>query len=524
MADILARITRISENYLQEMEEAQEPQEPPKPTRAQKKAAKKEAKRQAMIEEKRLIMRDALMRELEMGKRMEQQGNEEWHEMCREIKIKELNEEMVVWGERTERNILAKNDHIKMLLDDMLQTQDQHVRSYSKTVELIDHIRDCFHVMLGGVRSMYDQQADEMLRDYYEEVRRRTEELEAMQTNSDNIIHATNITTRDQIKEDYTIYLEQRDDRVNTEVENRFKTRDQVVRRMSFMQQQLNDFVESLRSTELDAHKYEKIHWLTERQEAFMEESRKLNAEESKYINMQAELQREMVRMDVENNSTLNDLRLEFQYFTNVRKKIELNQEMDRDITHEKLRILTGECYELTKQMEKHVKSGELLLALSITCRKLQTEAEKVILGGEVFDDTELQVEENFKLQTLNLKDHVDMTEEELVELNKSLKNFWRRQAMAEAQNLLMLEEKRRLTEDNQRLINFLKSKTVTEDPEELRTAMHVSSPTQPMPPKLFDSKCQEYRSRKVPRSPTAHKEAKFESEAILNDVISEYI
>jgi len=32
------------------------------------------------------------MRELEMGKRMEEKGNEEWHEMCREIKIKELNE------------------------------------------------------------------------------------------------------------------------------------------------------------------------------------------------------------------------------------------------------------------------------------------------------------------------------------------------------------------------------------------------------------------------------------------------
>ncbi|KMZ00946.1 myosin-9 [Drosophila simulans] len=523
MAEILARLTRVSENYLQELEEEPEPQGPPKLTKAEKKAAKKEAKRLAMIEEKRLIMRDALMRELEMGKHMEEKGNEEWHEMCREIKIKELNEEMKAWGERSERNIQAKNDHIKMLLDDMAQTQDQHVRCYSKTVELIDHIRDCFHVMLGGVKSMYDQQADEMLRDYYEEVRRRTEEVEAMKTNSENIIHATNITTRDQLKEDYTIYLEQRDDRVNTEIENRFKIRDQIVRRMTHMQQQLNDFVESLRSTELDAHKYEKIHWLTERQAAFMEESRKLNAEESKYINMQAELQREMVRMDAENNSTLNDLRLEFQYFTNVRKKIELNQEMDREITHEKLRILTGECYELIKQMEKHVKSGELLLALSITCRKLQTESEKVILGGEVFDETEVEVDENFKLQTLNLKDHVDMTEEELVELNKSLRNFWRRQAMAEAQNLLMLEEKRRLTEDNQRLIDFIKSMSVTEDPEELRTAMHVSTPTQPMPPKLFETKCQEFKSRKVAQSPTAHKEAKWEAEATLNEVILDF-
>ncbi|KAH8327623.1 hypothetical protein KR074_003756 [Drosophila pseudoananassae] len=520
--DVLARITRISDNYLVE-EEPEEEKKPPKLTKAEKKALKKEAKIQAAMADKRLIMRDALMRELEMGKRMEQRGTEEWHEMCREIKIQELQDEIVAWGDRSERIIAAKNDHIQMLLEDMTQTQDQHVRCYSKTVELLDHIRDCFHVMLEGVRNVYAQQADEMLRDYYEEVRRRTEELDAMHINAENIIHATNITTRDQIKEDYTIYLEQRDDRVNTEIENRFKIRDQIVRRMSEMQQQLNDFVESLRSTELDAHKYEKIRWLTERQEAFMEESRKLNAEETKYINMQADLQREILRMEAENNSTLNDLRLEFQYFTNVRKKIEMNQEMDRHITHEKLRILTGECYELTKQMEKNVKSGELLLALSITCRKLQTESEKVILGGEVFDETDMAVSDEFKIQTLNLKDHVDMTEEELVELNRNLRNFWRRQAMAEAQNLLMLEEKKRLTEDNDRLINFIKSMSVTEDPEELRTAVTVATCAgQPMPPYVFQSKCQDYRAKKVLRSPIAHKEFKWEAEATLKSVLND--
>ncbi|KAH8258741.1 hypothetical protein KR038_006467 [Drosophila bunnanda] len=522
MADVLENIQRISLNYLDELEA--EPEGPPKLTKAQKKANRKEAKRLAVIAEKRLIMRDALMRELELGKRMEERGTDEWHELCREIKIKELREEMIAWGERSERQISAKSDHIKMLLDDMNQTQDQHVHCFSKTIELTDHIRDCFHAMLGGIKTMYAQQADEMLRDYYDEVRRRTEEMEAMQLNAENIIHATNITTRDQLKEDYNIYLEQRDDRVNTEIENRFHIRDHVAFRMLEMQQQLNDFVESLRSTELDAHKYEKISWLTERQEAFMEESRKLNAEEAKYINMLADLHREMVRIDTENNSTLNDLRLEFQYFTNVRKKIELNQEMDRKITHEKLRILTGECYGLIKQMEKNVKSGELLLALSITCRKLQTESEKVILGGEVYDETEVEDVEDFKLVTLNLQNHVDMTEKELIELNKNMKNFWRRQAMAEAQNLLMLEEKRRLTEDNQRLINFIKSMSVTEDPEELRSAVHVvTCQNQPMPPYVFQSKCQEFKSKKTFKSPLAHKDYKHDAERILQDVLLEY-
>lgn len=170
------------------------------------------------------------------------------------------------------------------------------------------------------------------------------------------------------------------------------------------------------------------------------------------------------------------------------------------------------------------MKSGELLLALSITCRKLQTESEKVILGGEVFDETEVEAKEQFKLHTLNLKDHVDMTEEELLELNRNMKNFWRRQAMAEAQNLLMIEEKRRLTEDNQRLVDFIKSMSVTEDPEELRTAMHViTCEYQPMPPTLFESKCQETKAKRILRSPTAHKDNKHDAERILEEVIGEY-
>ncbi|XP_034655741.1 dynein regulatory complex subunit 2 [Drosophila subobscura] len=518
------RLTRLTTNYLQEMQDEldKEPEGPRKPTKAEKKAAKKEAKRLEVIEDKKLIMRDALARELEMGKRMEIKGNEEWHEMCKEIKMKELRDEIETWGEKATRNIEGKNDHIKMLIEDMTQTQDRHVRCFSKTVELIDHIGACFHGMMDGVRNMYDQEAEILLKEFYEEVQRRTEEVDFMHQNSENIIHATNITTRDQLKEDYTIFLEQRDDRVNTEIENRFRIRDQVVLRMTDMQQQLNDFVESLRSTELDAHKYDKIRWLTERQAAFMDESRKLNYEELKNINTMADLNKEILRVESEHNSTLNDLRLEFQYFTRVRKKIEQNQELDREITHEKLRILTGECYEIIKQMEKHVKSGELLLALSITCRKLQTETEKVILGGEIVDETDLgNVDEQFKLETLNMKNHVDMTEAELVEQTKMLKNFWRRQAMVEAQNLLLLEEKRRLTEQNQGYIDFIKYMSVTEDPEELRSAMKVDScENQPMPPRLFDTKCKEYKSRNVCKSKIAHKEAKWDAEKTLKQVM----
>lgn len=96
---------------------------------------------------------------------------------------------------------------------------------------------------------------------------------------------------------------------------------------------------------------------------------------------------------------------------------------------------------------------------------------------------------DDFTIQTLDLFKHVDIEEDQLVLLNRSMINFWRKQAMAQAQNMLLLEEKNRLTEENQRYIDFIKSMSKTENAEELRSAMVVSSCTQPTP-FLFDTPC----------------------------------
>ncbi|KAH8302187.1 hypothetical protein KR044_003774 [Drosophila immigrans] len=516
------RITRITDTYLEDTldEMNREPEKPRKPTKAQRKAARKEAKRLAKEAEQKLILRHALQTELELGRRMELRGREEWNAIAEQFKIVELREEMVQWGDRAAEIIERKNDHIQMLIDDMAQTQEQHSRTFSRTLEIIDHIGDCYHAMLEGGKRMYEQQAEDLLKEYYDEVHLRTEEVEAMQQNSENIIHASNLFTRDQLKLDYQIYLEQRDLCVNKEIEARFQIRDQVVKKMLDMQRQLNDFVDSLHSTDLDAHKYERIRSLTERQQSFVDETRKLDAEEMKCISLQNETQREMLRIEAENNNTINDLKLEYEYFANVRKKIEDRMHVDRITTHEKLRILSTECYELTKRFEKIVKSGELLLALSITCRKLQTESEKIIVGGEVVDAVDVgDLDESFTLESLDIQKHVGVTEEQLVELNNKMKNFWRQQAMAQAQNLLLLEEKRRLTEENQRYIDFIKSMSKTDNAEELRSAMVVNPCIQP-PPFLFDTPCRGFKLRIKKESITAGKDGRRAAANLIQAVV----
>lgn len=129
-------------------------------------------------------------------------------------------------------------------------------------------------------------------------------------------------------------------------------------------------------------------------------------------------------------------------------------------------------------------------------------------MGGEVVDPIDVgPVDDNFTLQTLDIKQHVDLTEEDLVMLSNGLKNFWRQQAVAQAQNLLLLEEKRKLTEENQRHIDFIKSMSKTDNAEELRSAMHVK-PCLEKVPLLFDTQCRFFKLRVTKGSATAGKDA----------------
>lgn len=280
---------------------------------------------------------------------MQLRGQEEWTQLVGDIKVADLRKEMMEWGERAEAIIEHKNDRITMLLDDMEQTQEHHSRCFTKAIEMIDHITECYHVMMETSKHVYDQQAEELLREFYNEVQFRTDEVDAMHQNSENIIHASNVYTRDTIKLDYQIYLEQRDHYVNKDIEHRFQIRDQVVRKMNQMQTHLNEFVDSLFNTELDAHKYERIRSLTERQNNFFEETRNLDVEEMRYLTKQNDLQRELLRVETDHNATISDCRQELEYFSNARKKIEERMHVDRITTHERLRILSTECYGLTK-------------------------------------------------------------------------------------------------------------------------------------------------------------------------------
>lgn len=196
---------------------------------------------------------------------------------------------------------------------------------------------------------LYEAQSSDMIHEFYDEIKDRSQVINENKVKCENVMHATNVVVEHQMLSDYHIFLEKRDDRVNTEVEKRYRLRDSIVSKMRFLQKQLTTFLESLRNVSLDVRKYERVHLLMERQRNFVIESQKLNDVEARSTRIYMDSQRDMLHIGAEAQRKIKDLRLEHAYFVQMRKTIEKEMRQDREETYEKLKILTFHCFQTNK-------------------------------------------------------------------------------------------------------------------------------------------------------------------------------
>ncbi|XP_053956102.1 protein BCAP [Anastrepha ludens] len=470
------RVTVLDDNYLANIEaELSQPQEAPPKKKKKKltKAEKKELRLKKEIEFKKLQLTQHLKRELELSKRSARRGKEDWEEICQTIKIEELKTEVLEWQTKAQRVMQRKDEKIQSLLADIDSTQEMHKRNFERHLQVLDFTIICYHTLIEVSKQLYETEAQQVIEDFQEELNSRKEIENGFRSNCENIMHATNLVVENQMLTDYDIFVDKQDSRVNTEIEKRFQIRDSVIAKMKALHKQLIDFITSQMNTSLDPKKYEHIHMLMERQRNFVIESRKLNDVELHLTRTFSDLQRDLLHSEIEAQRRLTDLRLEQEYFMQVRKGIERSIQRDRRATFEKLQTVSGECYGMLKDYQKLLKYGELLLSLTANCRKLQTESEKVVAPTDEKRISEEQMA--FQLQALNLESHVDMTEEELLRQMELMHNFWHRQALATTENLVLTKEKRELLEENKKYIDFIKLMSKRENIEDMLKALTVT-------------------------------------------------
>uniref|UniRef100_A0A1A9VHC6 Dynein regulatory complex subunit 2 n=1 Tax=Glossina austeni TaxID=7395 RepID=A0A1A9VHC6_GLOAU len=461
------------------------PPPPPPKRRKATKAKIMERRRQKKIEFKQLEKREELKRELAMSKKTAKKAQRDWEDMCKGIKIKELRSELKEWETKASRILKQKDDAIALLIDDITATEEMHKRNYSTQLQVMDFLSDAMRAFHETAKLLYETQASDMMHEFYDEIRDRDQVTNNIKVKCENVMHAKNLVFEHQMLSDYHIFLDKRDDRVNTEIEKRYRLRDSIITKMRFLQKQLTTFLKPLRSASLNVHKYERVSLLMERQRNFVVESEKLNDVESRSSRIRIDLQRDMLHVGAEAQRKIKGLRLEHAYFVQMRKNIENEMKQDRQKTYEKLKILTVHCFQTNKEYKKLKKYGELLLSLAANCRKLQTESEKGVPWGDFQEPVDVKADEIvFKLKVLDLKSHVDLDEEELDAQIQLMGSFWRRQALAEAQIALLNEKKIKLEADNQKYTNKIKCMSKVTDVTELTKTLTINCICPAPPPR----------------------------------------
>uniref|UniRef100_A0A1I8MJZ3 Dynein regulatory complex subunit 2 n=1 Tax=Musca domestica TaxID=7370 RepID=A0A1I8MJZ3_MUSDO len=455
-------------------DEESPPPETPKKKRLTK-AEKRERKMKAEIEFRKMEMYDNLRRELALAKQSSLRGQEEWTDMCRQIKLVQMQEELQSWEAKTNRVLTQKDDKIALILEEIRETEEMHKRNFGMQLKIMDYLSDIFKVFQNVAKLHYEDQAAEVLHDFYNETEEKKQIEDSYQRNCENIMHATNLVTAENLREDFEIYLDKRNDQVNTEIEKRYILRDAIAKKMQKLHKQLLQFLDTIRNASLDPHKDERVRTLVERQRTFVVESKKLNDTERKFGRQHEDLREEIVREEAEAQRKINDLKLEQKYFLDLRKEIEERMQRSALDMHEKLKIVTSECYGISKDYQKLQKYGDLLLSLAANCRKLQTESEKVVPWGDFREMESADIpQEDFVLQTIDLQSHVDLNEDELKRQIELMQNFWQRQSIAEAQAIILEKRKQELLQENQIYIDKIKSLSKTDNVEDLRKALHV--------------------------------------------------
>ncbi|XP_013103974.2 dynein regulatory complex subunit 2 [Stomoxys calcitrans] len=445
-----------------------------------KKLSKKErkgVKRGEDTEFHKLKLYDELRRESALAKKTSIRNEEKWLEMCPEIKLAEMREELTSWQDKTNRILVQKDEKIQLILEEIKETEEMQKRNFGMQLQIMDYLSDTFKLFQEVARQRYEEQAQEMIHDFFHQFFERKAIDAGCQRKCENVMHATNLIVAHTLREDYDIYLDKREDRVSTEIVKRYELRDAVAKKMQKLQSQLVEFVERLRNTSLDDHKYKRFKGLMQRQRTFVIKSRRLSNTEAHHTRLYKELQKELNRVEIEDGRKIQYLKLQQTYFVNLRRNIEEQMSMHGELTHEKLKILTLECYRLSKHFNKLEKYGELLLSLVANCRKLQTESEKVVPWGDFSEPINYEnsdEKDDFTLKVLDLESHVDQSEKQLKSQMELMKNFWRRQALAEAQIVLLEERKRKLLEEKESYINKIKSLSKADDVNEVRETLQV--------------------------------------------------
>ncbi|CAK8679800.1 dynein regulatory complex subunit 2-like isoform X2 [Clavelina lepadiformis] len=396
------------------------------------------------------FLKDKLSKEEKSSKVNLNKINQQWRQIMRESKSKELLKDIEILSQTFERVVDRKDSVIKALAKDIEEAEVQYnmaLRSHLSNVDdLIDHhrrrlgtLQGEYHSELKTVRSEFEEERELINQCHRHELQRLQDIMFAMEQNH-----------QEKESDARQEFQSMRDEIKNKNLEEKHALRIQLEGAVESLWKQFQSALKNYNeTTEERKIAFENLKSKDEKSAREIEfQMKKLQKIQDTITMLRGKMQQNSRECE-ERNRQLRDEREHVQkHFQQL--KSEMNLARERERSH--LTTLTLQSNAAIKKLKTVLGNGESILRLAEMCRKLETEEEKVLpfyassLSQEEQEDVEAAVYES-PSEPLAAVMHEYI----------SLENFWKRYNKVLLDKLALDKEKQTLNQENQQLRSVLK-------------------------------------------------------------------
>ncbi|CAF0995200.1 unnamed protein product [Rotaria magnacalcarata] len=396
------------------------------------------------------FLREKLTREEKFTQNNTFKLNTQWLMVMRAAKSKELKKEIEILSQTFGRIIDRKDTVIKASSKDIEEAEEQYNMSLRSFLEAIEKMITMHTSTIEKLLEQYEKDVEQIKYEFREERARIIRDHDISKTELQDIIYNMEKTfldaetsaeqnfdanmeeLRNKYREDlqqYQLNVESRSTSLQNEmtsITNNYKERT----RESKAQYQEYKMKDEKNSKEIrDATIY--INKITE----------KINGVKSQLAALEANHQARMNKVAQEKESMK-------QYLLQLKSQL---LDMQDELRRRLIKLATA-CDTVEKQLEKRVKTAEIILIFSEMCRKLEAEEEKIL----PFYSSTLSDEERAEVETAFYEPPFEELAKDMYTFD-SLEMFWKRFSKVSLDKLTLEKERSILQSENMQLKMLLK-------------------------------------------------------------------
>ncbi|CAH1801399.1 unnamed protein product [Owenia fusiformis] len=396
------------------------------------------------------FLKDKLAKEEKASRFNLNKLNNQWRNIMREAKSKELKKEIEILSQTFERVVDRKESVIKSLAKDLLEAEEQYSMALRSHLQNIDGLIDLQKQRLHTLQEEYHVELDVLKEEFDTEREMMIEQHTKEMTDLQDVVFAMEQNNQERETDAKGEFQSMRDEIKNKNLEEKHALRVQLETAVEDLWYQFQQALKNYNET------------TEERKNAF--EQLKLKDEKSaKEIEMQmrklqriadhiAQLKSKMTANAKECEERNKQLREEREMMQAHFQQLKGQMNKLREIEREKLTKLTLESNTAIKESKRKAEKGERILRLAEMCRKMETEEEKVL----PFYASSLTEEEQGDVEAAVTEAPSEPLAAVMHEYT-SLENFWKRYNKTLLDKVALDKEKSTLLNENTTLRTLLK-------------------------------------------------------------------